>query len=130
MHRAKSKRWWVENLQPRPQIPRSEPLSYLLSRFAANFSEVAPALISTDHDGLGRPPQPDLSDHDVMMFETAEQKRSIQRWSRLAIQLSGAAESGRFDDITTAVIATELEQDRVFEFLGRELPSTVWKIPT
>ena len=46
MHRAKSKRWWVENLQPRPQVPRSEPLSYLLSRFAANVSQVAPAQVT------------------------------------------------------------------------------------
>jgi hypothetical protein len=62
------------------------------------------------------------------MFETEKEKRSIQRWSRLAIQLNGAAESGRFDHITTAVIATELEQDRVFEFLGRQLPTNVWEI--
>ena len=62
------------------------------------------------------------------MFETEKQKRSIQRWSRLAIQLNGAAESGRFDHITTAVIASELGRDRVFEFLGRELPIKVWEI--
>jgi hypothetical protein len=62
------------------------------------------------------------------MFETEKEKRSIQRWSRLAIQLNGAAESGRFDHITTAVIATELEQDRVFDFLGDQLPVKVWEI--
>ena len=62
------------------------------------------------------------------MFETEKEKRSIQRWSRLAIQLNGAAESGKFDHITTAVIATELEQDRVFAFLGRQLPVKVWEI--
>ena len=62
------------------------------------------------------------------MFETEKEKRSIQRWSRLAIQLNGAAESGRFDHITTAVIANELERDHVFEFLGRELPNKVWEI--
>ena len=62
------------------------------------------------------------------MFETEKEKRSIQRWSRLAIQLNGAAESGSFDHLTTAVIATELEQGRVFEFLGRQLPVTVWEI--
>jgi hypothetical protein len=62
------------------------------------------------------------------MFETEKEKRSIQRWSRLAIQLNGAAESGRIDHITTAVIATELEQDRIFEFLRGQLPTKVWEI--
>jgi hypothetical protein len=62
------------------------------------------------------------------MFETEKEKRSIQRWSRLAIQLNGAAESGNFDHITTAVIAAELEHDRVFEFLERQLPAKVWDI--
>lgn len=32
-----------------------------------------------------------------MAFETEKQQQAIQRWSRLAIQLLGAAESGRFD---------------------------------
>ena len=49
----------------------------------------------------------------TMSFETEKQKRSIQRWARLAIQLNGAAESGRFDHVTTAVITRELEQSRV-----------------
>jgi hypothetical protein len=62
------------------------------------------------------------------MFETEKEKRAIQRWSRLAIQLNGAAESGKFDHITTATIATELEHDRVFEFLRDQLPITVWEI--
>ena len=63
-----------------------------------------------------------------MAFETEMQKRAIQRWSRLAIQLNGAAESGRFDHITTAVVLRELQGGRVFEFLARELQSTVWEI--
>ena len=62
------------------------------------------------------------------MFETEKQKRAIQRWSRLAIQLNGAAESGRFDHVTTAVIVRELEGGRVFQFLERELPPKVWNI--
>lgn len=62
------------------------------------------------------------------MFETEKQQRAIQRWSRLAIQLNGAAESGRFDHVTTAVIVGELEQGRVFQFLERELPTKVWSI--
>jgi hypothetical protein len=62
------------------------------------------------------------------MFETNQQRASIQRWSRLAIQLNGAAESGRFDHITTTAIVNELESDGVFEFLERELPTKVWEI--
>jgi len=63
-----------------------------------------------------------------MAFETDKQQLTIRRWSRLAIQLLGAADSGRFDHITTTVIARELESGHVFEFLERELPSTVWEI--
>ena len=65
---------------------------------------------------------------DETMFETKQQRASIQRWSRLAIQLNGAAESGNFDHITTAVILNELGRDRIFEFLERELPANVWEI--
>jgi hypothetical protein len=46
----------------------------------------------------------------------------------LAIQLVGAADSGLFDHITTSVVARELEQDRLFELLVRELPASVWTI--
>jgi len=63
-----------------------------------------------------------------MTFETENEKEAIQRWIRLAIQLNGAVESGQFDHITTAVIAQELEHERVFEFLARELPVSVWEI--
>ena len=66
--------------------------------------------------------------HGTMVLETENQKKAIQRWIRLAIQLNGAAESGQFDHITTAVIAHELEHERVFEFLARELPVSVWEI--
>jgi|SRR6185503_10500794 hypothetical protein len=62
------------------------------------------------------------------MFETEKQKRQIQRWSRLAIQLNGAAESGRFDHITPGVIGDELDRDHIFEFLAAALPPQVWEI--
>lgn len=65
---------------------------------------------------------------NTMASETEEEKRSIQRWSRFAIQLNGAVESGQFDHITVSVIARELEQDRVWEFLVGELPAKVWNI--
>lgn len=63
-----------------------------------------------------------------MMFETEKQKTSIQRWSRLATQLNGAAESGRFDHITTKTIVAELDRERIFEFLASELPAEVWDV--
>ena len=63
-----------------------------------------------------------------MAFETEKQKREIQRWSRLAIQLNGAADSGSFDHITTAMMLGELQDGDVFEFLTRELPAHVWDI--
>jgi hypothetical protein len=63
-----------------------------------------------------------------MAFETEEQKRQIQRWSRLAIQLIGAADSGSFDHITTAVVVRELLQGDLFAFLEHELPASVWDI--
>ena len=63
-----------------------------------------------------------------MAVESEYQKREFQRWSRLAIQLLGAADSGEFDHITTSVVVRELEQGRVFDLLVTELPASVWKI--
>ena len=63
-----------------------------------------------------------------MSFESESEKREIQRWSRLDIQLVGAADSGRFDHITTAVVMRELQGKTVFDFLARELPSSVWQV--
>jgi hypothetical protein len=63
-----------------------------------------------------------------MAFETEREKREVQRWSRLAIQLNGAADSGRFDHITTGVMLRELQDGNVFDFLTRELPATVWEV--
>jgi hypothetical protein len=63
-----------------------------------------------------------------MAFESESDKQEIQRWSRLAIQLVGAADSGRFDHITPAVVMRELQGKTVFDFLARELPSSMWEI--
>ena len=63
-----------------------------------------------------------------MAVESEAQKREFQRWSRLAIQFLGAADSGEFDQITPSVIMRELERDGVFDLLARELPATVWEI--
>jgi hypothetical protein len=63
-----------------------------------------------------------------MAIESESDKREIQRWSRLAIQLIGAADSGRYDHVTPAVVIRELQEKSLFDFLARELPSTVWDI--
>jgi hypothetical protein len=63
-----------------------------------------------------------------MAFETENQKRELQRWSRLGIQLNGAADSGHFDHITAAAVLRECQGGHVFEFLSRELPPSVWEV--
>ena len=63
-----------------------------------------------------------------MAFETETDKREIQRWSRLAIQLVGAADGHSFDHITTAVVMRELRERDIFDLLRRELPLSVWEI--
>jgi hypothetical protein len=63
-----------------------------------------------------------------MAVESEAQRREFQRWSRLAIQLLGAADSGAFEHITTSFVIRELEQNRLFETLVRELPTDVWMI--
>jgi hypothetical protein len=63
-----------------------------------------------------------------MAVESENQKREFQRWSRLAIQLVGAADSGQFGHITTAVVVRELEENRLFDLLMRDLPASVWTI--
>jgi hypothetical protein len=63
-----------------------------------------------------------------MSVETEEQKREIQRWSRFAIQLIGAADSGAFNHVTTAEVVAHLHRQDIFAFLTRELPASVWEI--
>ncbi len=63
-----------------------------------------------------------------MSVESDEQKRTIQRWIRLAIHLNGAADSGNHDGITTDVVLKELEGGHIFDFLRRELPPDVWMV--
>jgi hypothetical protein len=63
-----------------------------------------------------------------MAVESEAQKREFQRWSRLAIQLLGAADSGKLEHITPSFVMRELEQNRLFETLARELPADVWEI--
>jgi len=63
-----------------------------------------------------------------MSFESEEQKGEYQRWSRLAIQLLGASDSGKFEHITTELVVRELQTGTLFERLEQELPAAVWDI--
>ena len=63
-----------------------------------------------------------------MLFETRRQKDEIQRWSRLAIQLNGALDSGRCEHLTTEVIAAAVRNGTVFSLLSRELSDDAWRI--
>lgn len=63
-----------------------------------------------------------------MIDETDDQKRAIQRWIRLAIQLNGAADSGKYDEITTDVVLRDIRAGKVFEVLAEKLPPDVWAI--
>lgn len=63
-----------------------------------------------------------------MATESEAQKREYQRWCRLAIQLVGAADSGRFEHLTIAAVMRELALNAVFDLLVRELPASVWEI--
>jgi hypothetical protein len=65
-----------------------------------------------------------------MTLETTAEGRmgEIRRWSRLAIQLNGALDSGNYEHITIEVILTELRKGTVFDYLMAELPRSVWDI--
>ena len=63
-----------------------------------------------------------------MRFETEDDKREMQRWSRLAIQLIGVADTGAADHITVEAIVREIDGPDVFAYLRRELPGSVWEI--
>jgi hypothetical protein len=62
------------------------------------------------------------------MYESASQRAEIQRWSRLAVQLNGAIDTGRYDHVTTDVIVRVVRDGSVFDLLHSELPEEVWRI--
>jgi hypothetical protein len=63
-----------------------------------------------------------------MPFEPAEDRRRVRCWSRFAIQLNGAIDSGKYDGLTVAHVAAALGQGTIFEFLADTLPNEVWTI--
>jgi len=59
------------------------------------------------------------------MFETTKEQAEIYRWMFLATRLNGAADSGKYGYIDTAVILRHVEIGDVFEFLAKELGADV-----
>ena len=64
----------------------------------------------------------------TMRFETDDQKRTIQRYARLAIQLNGAADTGDYVHLSVPVVIAEIKSGDIFAMLKRELPASVWEI--
>lgn len=63
-----------------------------------------------------------------MRYETDDQKRTIQRYARLAIQLNGAVDSGACDHLSVPVVIEEIRTGDIFALLQRELPASAWDI--
>ena len=63
-----------------------------------------------------------------MRYETDDQKRTIQRYARLAIQLNGAIDTGQYSHLSVPVVVEEIKSGDIFAMLKRELPASVWEI--
>jgi hypothetical protein len=63
-----------------------------------------------------------------MRYQTDDQKRTIQRYARLAIQLNGAIDTGDYAHLSVPVVITEIKGGDIFAMLKRELPASVWEI--
>ena len=63
-----------------------------------------------------------------MRYETDDQKRTIQRYARLAIQLNGAIDTGDYTHLSVPVVVKEIKSGDIFAMLKRELPASVWEI--
>ena len=63
-----------------------------------------------------------------MRFESDNQKRTIQRYARLAIQLNGAIDTGDYSHLSVPVVVKEIKSGDIFAMLKRELPASVWEI--
>jgi len=59
------------------------------------------------------------------VFQTIDQQNETLRWAVLATHLNGAADSGKYDHIDTAVILRHVRAADVFEFLHAELGADV-----
>ena len=59
------------------------------------------------------------------MFQTIKEQDETLGWAVLATHLNGAADSGRYDHLDTAVMLRHVEEGDVFEFLRQELVADV-----
>jgi len=59
------------------------------------------------------------------VFQTIEEQNETLRWSVLATHLNGAADSGKYDHIDTAVMLRHVQAADVFDFLRAELGAEV-----
>lgn len=64
----------------------------------------------------------------TMKYENDDQKRTIQRWARLAIQLNGAVDTGSYAHLSVPIVIKEIKTGDIFGLLERELPTSVWEI--
>jgi hypothetical protein len=64
----------------------------------------------------------------TMKYENDDQKRTIQRWARLAIQLNGAVDTGSYAHLSVPIVIKEIQDGDIFGLLERELPTSVWEI--
>ena len=59
------------------------------------------------------------------MVQTNEEQIETLRWAVLATHLNGAADSGKYDHIDTAVILRHVQSGDVLEFLRQQLGADV-----
>lgn len=59
------------------------------------------------------------------VFQSVEEQNETLRWAVLATHLHGAADSGKYDHIDTAVVLRHVQAGDVLEFLREELGADV-----
>jgi hypothetical protein len=61
-----------------------------------------------------------------MIYETDDQKRAISRWIKFVIQLNGAVDTGKYEDMTTEAVMREIRTGKIFDVLAGKLAEEVW----
>ena len=59
------------------------------------------------------------------MYQSLEEQNETLRWAVLATHLNGAADSGKYTHIDTALVLRHVRDADVFDFLRRELGADV-----
>src|SRR5207253_5267673 len=63
-----------------------------------------------------------------LICETDDQKRMIQRWLKLAIQLNGAIDTGQYDEVRSEERRVGKRTGTLFGGLAKKLTAEVWTI--